>query len=49
MNVLGIDVGAGLLDQWRTWLMPAEQLFLVPPAVASAAGLAGDTGFALAR
>ena len=43
MKVLGIDVSAGLLGQWLSWLMPAEQPFLVPPDVASAAGLADDT------
>jgi hypothetical protein len=41
-QVLGIDVAGDLLDQWRAWLMPAEQPFLVPRDIAGAAGLAGD-------
>lgn len=43
-TVLGIKVDAGLLDQWRDWLMPAVQPFLVPREVANAAGLADDSG-----
>lgn len=39
MKVLGIGVGADLVDQWRSWLMPVEQPFLVPPDVAKGAGL----------
>lgn len=39
MKVLGIGVGPGLVGQWRSWLMPVEQPFLVPPEVAKDAGL----------
>jgi hypothetical protein len=42
VDVLGIDVDADVLDQWRDWLMPEEQPFLVPGDVAAWAGLAGD-------
>jgi hypothetical protein len=42
IKVLGIDVGADLIDRWCSWLMPAEQPFLVPADVANAAGLADD-------
>jgi hypothetical protein len=31
-----------VLDQWRGWLMPAQQPFLVPRDVAQVAGLADD-------
>ncbi len=43
MQVLGIDVDSDVLDQWRAWLMPAEQPFLVPRDVAAASGLADDS------
>jgi hypothetical protein len=42
VEVLGIDVDADVLDQWRDWLMPKEQPFLVPRDVAADAGLAED-------
>jgi hypothetical protein len=38
--VLGIDVPGERLGQWRGWLMPVEQPFLVPRDTAQAAGLA---------
>jgi hypothetical protein len=41
-NVLGIDVDGDVLDQWRGWLMPVQQPFLVPRDVARAAGLTDD-------
>jgi hypothetical protein len=41
-SVLGIDVDADVLDQWRGWLMPVQQPFLVPQDVAQAARLADD-------
>lgn len=44
MRVLGIDVEADVLDQWRGWLMPAVQPFLVPRELAGASGLAADGG-----
>jgi hypothetical protein len=43
VQVLGIDVDTDELDQWRAWLMPAEQPFLIPRDVAAACGLADDT------
>jgi hypothetical protein len=44
VQVLGIDVDTDVLYQWRGWLMPAEQPFLVPRHVAAASGLADDSG-----
>lgn len=41
-QVLGIDVASDVLDQWRGWLMPAEQPFLVPRDLAVASGLADN-------
>jgi hypothetical protein len=41
-TVLGIEVPSDLLAQWRDWLMPPEQPFLLPPGMAGAAGLADD-------
>jgi hypothetical protein len=35
VEVLGIDVDADALDQWRDWLMPEVQPFLVPRDVAA--------------
>lgn len=37
-----MEVGPDLLDRWRSWLMPAEQPYLVPRAVAVSAGLTPD-------
>jgi hypothetical protein len=42
--VLGIDVGEDELARWRAWLMPAEQPYVVPHAVAADLGLADEPG-----
>jgi hypothetical protein len=41
-RVLGITVPGSRLRQWRDWLMPAEQPFLVPPALAERLDLPDD-------
>lgn len=41
-QVLSIDVDSGVLNQWRAWLMPPEQPYLLARGVAGAAGLADD-------
>ena len=41
-RVLGITVPDSRLRQWRDWLMPAEQPFLVPPALAERLDLPDD-------
>jgi hypothetical protein len=42
VTVLGIEVDADVLDQWRDWLMPVEQPFVVPRDVQRRDGLADD-------
>ena len=39
-TVLGIEVRSELMAQWRDWLMPPEQPFLLPGDTARAAGFA---------
>jgi len=35
VKVLGIDVDETLMAQWRTWLMPERQPFVIPADVAA--------------
>lgn len=42
MLVAGIDVDTALVDRWVQWLMPAEQPYVVPRAVADDLGLVDE-------
>ena len=42
LRVLGIGVGEDLLARWRGWLLPDEQPYVVPRAVAADLGLSDE-------